>query len=117
VVDQKVERVRIFSASCELDAGGRSLQWLERVDPVGSVRLLETLATAGSSEKVRSGALMATALHGGQARDAAADTLIRLARTAEDRRTRGDALFWLRWQAPGPPVRSPSASSRIRIRR
>lgn len=99
VADRRVDRVRVLSEECELDAGGRPVQWLENVNPVDSVRLLETLASPDevttSRDRAANGALVAIALHGGTAREAATDTLVRLARTAKATRTRGDALFWL----------------------
>lgn len=99
VVDRQVERIRVFSEACELDAGGRPVEWLENVSPADSLSLLETLvatdANADGRSRTRNGALAAIALHGGPARDLAADTLLRLARTAPSARTRGDALFWL----------------------
>jgi hypothetical protein len=44
VADRKVERIRVFSDDCELDAGGRPVIWLEGVRAAESVALLETLA-------------------------------------------------------------------------
>ena len=46
VVNRAVERIRVFSEDCELDAGGRAITWLEGVRPADSVALLETFATA-----------------------------------------------------------------------
>jgi hypothetical protein len=99
VADRRIERIRVFSEACELDAGGRPVEWLDNVNPLDSVSLLETLATSDAAasprERTSSSALLAIALHGGAARDSATETLVRLARTASATRTRGDALFWL----------------------
>src|SRR5687768_9218303 len=45
VVNRQVERVRVFSEDCQLDAGGRDLTWLAGVRPAESVTLLESLVT------------------------------------------------------------------------
>ena len=44
IAERKVDRIRVFSEDCELDAGGRPLIWLDGVRPADSVALLETLA-------------------------------------------------------------------------
>ena len=40
----QVDRVRVFSEDCELDAGGREITWLNGVRPADSVALLEVAA-------------------------------------------------------------------------
>jgi hypothetical protein len=99
IAERRVEKVRVFSDRCEFDAGGRPVQWLNNVDPAESVRLLETIATTdtapASRSRVSNGALVAMALHGGSGKETAAETLIRLARSARAPGTRSDALFWL----------------------
>jgi len=93
VENKAVERVRIFSPDCELDAGGRAVHWLEGVAPADSVRLLTALVSgADRIERVRSGAMAALAMHRD---DIAVPALLSLARQDANARVRGDALFWL----------------------
>ena len=46
VVNRQVERVRVFSEDCQLDAGGREVTWLTGVKPAESIALLESLVVA-----------------------------------------------------------------------
>ena len=46
VVNRQVERIRVFSEDCALDAGGREITWLTGVRPAESVALLESLVAA-----------------------------------------------------------------------
>lgn len=90
---RRVERIRIFSEFCELDAGGLEVHWLEGVQPADSVSLLESFA-AGHSEdrRVADGAVAAIALH----RDTAADaSLGRLLAPAQPARLRKKVTFWV----------------------
>jgi hypothetical protein len=102
VADRQVERVRAFSADCEVDAGGRRVVWLTGVQPAASVTLLSGLADsrppqAGKDkDKVRSGAIMAISAHDGPE---STDALIRLAKDHASGRARADALFWLAQKA------------------
>src|SRR4051812_68132 len=45
IEEKAVQRVRIFSPDCELDAGGRAIHWLENVNPAESVKLLSSIAS------------------------------------------------------------------------
>jgi hypothetical protein len=90
VENKAVERVRIFSPDCELDAGGRAIHWLEGVAPAESVTLLASLVSG--PDRVRSGAMAALAMHKD---DIAVPALLTLARQDPNTRVRGDALFWL----------------------
>jgi HEAT repeat protein len=94
VVDKEVERVRVYSEDCALDAGGRPVQWLEGVQPAESVALLETLVNAETERKSR---ITSSALHaiGEHAEPSAGATLERLATRHAAPSVRGDALFWL----------------------
>jgi hypothetical protein len=98
VAGKRVERVRTFSEDCQLDAGGRPVQWLDNVRPADSVALLESLVGAESDRKdrVTGGALAALSLH---ADLSASDALIRLARSHAAAGVRGDAIFWLAQRA------------------
>ena len=90
VESKAIERVRIFSPDCELDAGGRAVHWLDNASAADSVKLLTSLVTG--TERVRSGAMAALAMH---REDVAVPALLTLARQAPSARVRGDALFWL----------------------
>lgn len=90
IENRAVERVRIFSPDCELDAGGRAVHWLEGVTPADSVRLLTSLLTG--VDRVRSGAMAALAMH---REEVAVPALLTLARQDRNAKVRGDALFWL----------------------
>ncbi len=90
VAGKAVERVRIFSPDCELDAGGRTIHWFDGVNPAESVALLTSLVSG--PDKVRSGAIAALAMHRD---DIAVPALLTLARQDASGKVRGDALFWL----------------------
>jgi len=87
---KEVQKIRIFSPDCELDAGGRPVHWLDNVNTAESIKLLSSLASA--NDRVRSNAITALALH---REDAAVPELLKLARQDANGRVRGDALFWL----------------------
>jgi hypothetical protein len=90
-VDAKaVQKVRMYSSDCELDAGGRAVHLLDGVVPADSVRLLASLAS--TNDRVRSSAMAALAMH---REDTSVPTLLTLARQDPNTRVRGDALFWL----------------------
>ena len=57
----RLEEMRVYSEGCRLDAGGKSVTWLEGVEPEESVRLLSQWIAGGSV--VKDEALMALALH------------------------------------------------------
>jgi hypothetical protein len=94
VVERQVERIRVFSADCELDAGGRPVVWLENVRPADSITLLESLipADGGRRDKLTDGAIAAIAMHRDSAADAALDRLIAADRPASLRK---QVTFWL----------------------
>ena len=97
VSERQIERVRIFSEECQLDAGGRQVFWLENVPPAESVAYLESLVTAQAAQtdrkdRVVEGAISAIALHA----DAAADaSLERLVAPNQSDRVRRSVPFWL----------------------
>jgi hypothetical protein len=101
VVDRRIDRIRMFSEGCELDAGGRPVRWLENVRPGDSIALLESFVPAGAErrDKVANGAVSALAMHAGSE---AASVLERMARSHQSTGVRGEALFWLAQRAdPG----------------
>ena len=48
VENRSLERIRVFSEDCQLDAGGRPVRWLENVRPADSIALLESYVGAQS---------------------------------------------------------------------
>ena len=94
VANRDVERVRTFSAGCEIDAGGRTVHWLDGVSPGESVELLEALVgeTKERKSRVTTGALAALSQH---AEPSASAALQRLARSHTSAAIRGDAIFWV----------------------
>jgi hypothetical protein len=96
IAERRVERVRVFSEDCRLDAGGRPVKWLENVRPAESIALLESLVGTDTGNHVSNSALMAISQH---ADPSAIETLLRAARTNSEPRARGEALFWLAQRA------------------
>jgi hypothetical protein len=92
VSDHRIDRIRLFSANCTLDASGNTVYWMDDVRPADSIALLRSLV-AGGSDKGRDNALMVLAFHEG-----GTDALIDAARHGTHE-TRGKALFWLSQQA------------------
>ena len=98
IADRRVERIRMFSEDCELDAGGRPVHWLQDVRPSESLALLESLIgpDTGRKDRVSNSAISAIAVH---AEPAATDVLERLARSHVATSIRGEAIFWLSQKA------------------
>jgi hypothetical protein len=95
--NRRIERVRMFSEDCALDAGGREVTWLTGVRPADSVAFLAALASDDrETSRAMKGAMSALAQHGVAE---AVQPLIRLARQAPDSKVRGEALFWLSQRA------------------
>ena len=93
VAERRVERIRIFSEDCELDAGGRQVHWLENVRPADSVALLESFASGeAEARKTSEGAVAAIAMHGDPSADQALERLVAPAQPAAVRRK---VTFWL----------------------
>jgi hypothetical protein len=97
VENRRIERIRMFSEDCAIDAGGRAIHWLTGVNAAESVAVLTSMANKGDEEdRVMKGAVSAIAQHG---HASAVSSLLRLARDAPATRVRGDALFWLAQRA------------------
>jgi hypothetical protein len=64
VEEKAVQKIRIFSTDCELDAGGRTIQWLDGVNGADSVRLLSTFVSRAEvkSDKLTDAAISAIAM-------------------------------------------------------
>ena len=94
VAERAVDRIRVFSEDCELDAGGRTVTWLEGVRPADSIAVLESFATPadGRRDRVTDGAISAIALHGDPAADASLD---RLVAPNQPEAVRKKVTFWL----------------------
>jgi HEAT repeat protein len=96
VADRAVERIRVFSEDCQLDAGGRPVRWLENVRPSDSIALLESLVgtqpQGDTKNRVTDGAITAIAMHGDPAADASLERLVN--RTQPDS-VRKKVTFWL----------------------
>ena len=88
---REIERVRIFSSNCPIDARNASITWLEGVSGKQSVALLASLTNADEGRVARN-ALDALALHGD---DSATDQLEAVLRSNRSTETRGHAAFWL----------------------
>lgn len=98
---KKVEKIRVFSSDCELDAGGRTVDWLADVKPEESVRLLASFVAGqkaedndeeGDSWRLTDGALAAIAVHGDPAADMALEQFVA---AGHSERLREKAAFWL----------------------
>lgn len=90
-----VDRIRVFSPSCVLDAGGRTVVWLGAIAADTSVAWLHAQAVSGR-RRLADDAVMALAAH---AAPAALDQLITFARQGDTVHLRGQALFWLAQRA------------------
>jgi hypothetical protein len=96
VENREVQRIRAYSDSCELDAGGRTVYWLTGVSMTASIDLLmqrasRPLPEGDRHDSVIDGAMHAIAVHRDPAADRALATLL-----APDRptTTRKQAAFW-----------------------
>jgi HEAT repeat protein len=98
---KRIDRIRMVSDGCEIDAGGRTVRWLQGVSPADSVALLESVLAAaeGRRDRTSNGALSAMAMH---AAPEAGTALERAARGHASPGVRGEALFWMAQRgAPG----------------
>jgi HEAT repeat protein len=93
VAAREIDRVRVFSEDCELDAGNRQVIWFNDVRPAESVALLESfIAAQGRRDRVADGAISAIALHA----DPSADTALeRLVNPSQPDSIRKKVTFWL----------------------
>jgi hypothetical protein len=96
ITDRAVERIRVFSEDCPLDAGGRPVRWFDNVRPADSIALLESLVGAqpqsDTKNRVTDGAITAIAMHGDPAADA---SLERLVSRTQPENVRKKVTFWL----------------------
>ncbi|MEE8586170.1 MAG: HEAT repeat domain-containing protein [Acidobacteriota bacterium] len=88
----QLQKVRVFSADCPLDAGGLDLYWLDEVPPAQSVAFLSGLAEQLEPKKVHRGALMAIAYHGHDSADEALESFVQPQRPTS---LREQTAFWM----------------------
>jgi len=91
--DGQATRVRFFTPNCQIDAGGETVTWIDKVSQQDSIAFLRH-QVENASEHGKGGALFALSMHSG-----ATDTLIDIARHNSSSHLRGEALFWLSQQA------------------
>jgi len=88
----RVEKVRVYSLSCPLDAGGLPVVWITDVPAAASLTYLSGLVKTAASDHVADGAIMAIAQHS----DAQADSVLeQLAASGQPKQIREKAVFWL----------------------
>ncbi len=95
VEEKTVQRIRMFSPDCELDAGGLTIQWLDGVSGADSVKLLGTFVSKAAlkSDKLTDAAISAIAMHKDEAADA---TLERLTAPGDSPEfVRKKVTFWM----------------------
>jgi len=94
VEDKTVQRIRIVSPDCELDAGGLTIQWLEGANGADSVKLLSTFVSRAEmkSDRLTEAAISAIAMH----KDEAADTALERFGTKDNPEfVRKKVTFWM----------------------
>jgi HEAT repeat protein len=92
VVSGSVEKIRVYSLSCSLDAGGLPFIWLTGVPGNASLMYLQKLVSVNPADGVLDGAILAIAQHD----DPQADNVLdQLTRPTQSERTREKATFWL----------------------
>jgi hypothetical protein len=97
-VDGRLERMRTLGGDCPIDAGTRTLHWIDGVAPADSLRFLDTLTRVDGPDSLKAitarrtlagSALSSIALH----RDAGADAILeRIAADRTDTSLRSNAL-------------------------
>jgi hypothetical protein len=87
-----VTKIRGFSLSCPLDAGGLPFIWLTEVPPHASVSYLEHFANGSTPDRLADAAIFAIAQHQGPEADA---VLAQLTRPSVPENIREKTTFWL----------------------
>jgi hypothetical protein len=96
VSNNSIEKIQLYSLSCQLDAGGLPFVWLTGVPEDASVSFLQRMVNSHSSDHIQNGAIFAISQHeGGRALDA----MIEMARENASPHVREQALFWLAQRA------------------
>src|SRR5437773_7286062 len=94
VAGGRVERVRVFSDDCAVDAGGRTVAFVKGVSSKDSLEVLSSLVVGRDEKRDRlaEAALMAIAYHG----DSSADTVLAgFAAPERPEEIRKKAAFWM----------------------
>ncbi len=91
IENKQIEKVRAYSADCEIDAGGLPVYFLTDVKPQESVGLLASLVKDGDM-KLADSAIMVIAFHADGAADRALDQFSEPSQSEEIRRK---SSFWL----------------------
>jgi hypothetical protein len=92
VTNNTVEKVRGYSLSCSLDAGGLPFVWITGVPASASLNFLQKLVTSNASDHLIDGAVFAISQHD----EPEADTVLeQLTRPSEPERLREKSTFWL----------------------
>jgi len=99
LIDRNVQKIRVFSPDCELDAGGLPVYWLTDVRPNESVALLSSFVMVKpvqseeeQSRHMRNSAVAAIALHADTSADRALDQFVA---PGQPEALRKNAVFWL----------------------
>lgn len=94
VENHAVERVRMFSSDCDVDAGGRTIHWFSGVSPAESIKMLMTFVshTEQRNDRISDGAIAAIAMHRGDEPDTA---LEQLGTPPSPEFVRRKAAFWM----------------------
>lgn len=91
VENNAIEKIRVFSLSCPLDAGGLAFVWFTGVPANASLSFLRQLAEK-QEDHIADGAVSAIAQHAGSEAD---NILEQLVRPAEPEKIREKTTFWL----------------------
>ena len=95
VENNEVQRTRLYSTACSLDAGGLPFVWLTGVSERASLAYLKTLLAKGAQHE-GDGAIFLISQHQGRE---ATGILIDQAKNSQSTHIRGQALFWLAQRA------------------
>jgi hypothetical protein len=96
VEHDKVERLRVTSFACSMNAGGLAFVWITNVPAGASLAFLRQLAVGAGHEELRNNAVFAVSQHS----DHAADGILEeLARPPQPPQLRRQALFWISQRA------------------
>jgi hypothetical protein len=91
----QLEKVRMFSTNCQIDAGGMTVYWLNEVKPTESVaylaKLVESSTNPGRKDELVDGSIAAIAMHEEGSADQA---LAKLMTTGHSEHVMEQATFW-----------------------
>jgi len=92
VAGDGVEKVRVFSLGCPLDAGGLPFIWITNVPANASLSYLQRLVKSDERKEIADGAIFAIAQHDDARVDAILDGL---AQPGQPDEIRDKAIFWM----------------------